>query len=180
MLGWLCSVTVIACLWCFNWKLFLSTAVGIGLMSFCYVLQNSHWQRYCEKWQAFLIGSNRQLILAVSGGAVGSFCTYVAASIWADTENQWLATGTIMQGFASLSTLGILLWSLKQNKGSALENKVDNVLSELSHQEPLKRLVAIRKLTRLLISSSLASDHYAQSIEYFQLMLSLSRIKILE
>lgn len=172
MLGWLCSLTIIACLWCFNWKLFLATAVGIGLMSFCYVLQNFHWQRYWEKWQTFLAGSNRQLILAVGSGAIGSFCTYTAASIWADTENQWLATGAIMQGFASLSTLGILLWSLRQNKGSAIENEVDHLLSELSHQEPLKRLVAIRKLTRLLINKSLASDYYSQSIEYFQLMLA--------
>ena len=163
---------VIALLWYLNWKLFLATSVGIGLMSLCYLLQNLYWQNYCQKWQSFLTGSNRQLILAVGSGATASFCTYLAASVWADAENQWLATGSILQGFASLSTLLVLLWSLWQKKDNKTENKLDNLLEDLSHPEPLKRLVAIRQLTRLLISNSLSSDHYSQSIEYFHLMLS--------
>ena len=165
-------MVVIALLWWLNWKLFLATSVGIGLMSLCYLLQNPYWQSYCKKWQGFLIGSNRQLILAVGSGATASFCTYLAASVWADAENQWLATGSIVQGFASLSTLSVLIWSIWQKKDGTVETKLDSLLEDLSHHEPLKRLVAIRQLTRLLISNSLSSDHYSQSIEYFYLMLS--------
>ena len=172
MVGWLCCLAIVALLWCLNWKLFLATAVGIGLMSFCYLLQNPYWQGYCKKWQSFLVGSNRQLILAVGTGAAGSFCTYLAASVWADAENQWLATGAILQGLVSLSTLSILLWYGWQKKDSGMETKIDSLLTDLTHQEPLRRLVAIRQLTRLLITKSLSSDHYSQSIEYFHLMLS--------
>ncbi len=165
-------MVIVALLWYLNWKLFLATSVGIGLMSLCYLLQNPYWQSYCKKWQSFLTGSNRQLILAVGSGATASFCTYLAASVWADAENQWLATGSIVQGFASLSTLSVLLWSLWQKKDNTAETKLDSLLEDLSHHEPLKRLVAIRQLTRLLISNSLSSDYYSQSIEYFHLMLS--------
>ena len=163
---------IFALLWWMNPKLFLATSVGIGLMSLCYLLQNSHWQRYCQKLQNFLVGSNRQLILAVGTGATGAFCTYLAASVWADAENQWLATGAILQGFASLTTLGLLLWSLWGRKNSSTEAKLDRLLVDLSNSDRLKRLVAIRQLTRLLVSNRVSAEHYQQTIEYYRLMLS--------
>jgi low affinity Fe/Cu permease len=165
-------LSVFALLWWLNWKLFLATSVGIGAMSSCYLFQNSHWQNYCRQWRNFLVGSNRQLTLAVGTGASGAFCTYLAASIWTDAENQWLATGTILQGFMSLTTLIVLLWSLRGKKANSLDAKLDQLLVDLSDRDRLKRLVAIRQLTRLLISERLTADHYQQSIEYYRLMLS--------
>ena len=170
--GWAFCLLVFALLWLFNWKLFLATSVGIGLMSGCYLLQNPHWQRYCQKWQRFLVGSNRQLILSVSGGATGAFCTYLAASVWADADNQWLATGAIVQGFASLMTLALLVWSLWGKKAASLETKLERLLADLSHSSHLRRLVAIRQLTRLVKTNRLDSEYYWQVIEYYRLMLS--------
>jgi hypothetical protein len=165
-------LAVFALLWWMNWKLFLSTSMGIGAMSACYLAQNSHWQSYCRQWRNFLVGSNRQLTLAVGTGASAAFCTYLAASIWADADNQWLATGNILQGFVSLTTLICLLWSLRGKKASSLEAKLDQLLIDLSDRDRLKRLVAIRQLTRLLISNRLSAEYYEQSIEYYRLMLS--------
>lgn len=165
-----CLVFVL--LWWVNWKLFLATSVGIGLMSCCYLLQNSHWLRYWQKWRSLIVGSNRQLVLAVGAGSSGAFCTYLAASVWADADNQWLATGSILQGLVSLTTLGLLLWSLRGKQASSLEAKLDLLLGDLSHGDRLKRLIAIRQLTRLLISNRLSATHYSQTLEYFYLMLS--------
>ncbi|MGF1591324.1 MAG: ATP synthase subunit I [Pleurocapsa sp.] len=163
---------VFALLWWMNWKLFLATTFGIGLMSLCYLWQNSHFSRYCQQWRDFFVGSNRQLILTVGTGAFGAFCTYLAASVWADAENQWLATGAILQGCASLTTLALLVWSLWGPKANSLEAKLDRLIEDLSHSDRLKRLVAIRQLTRLLVTNRLSSEHYCQSIEYYHLMLS--------
>lgn len=163
---------VFAFLWWMNWKLFLATTVGIALMSFCYLAQNSHWQRYWQKWRDFLVGSNRQLALAVGAGASGAFCTYLAASVWADADNRWLATGSILQGLASLTTLALLLRSLGNQKTASVENKLEQLLADLSHGDRLKRLVAIRQLTRLLSSKRLSGEHYYQTLEYYHLMLS--------
>ena len=165
-------LVVFALLWWLNWKLFLATTVGIILMSGCYLLQNSHWQRYYQKWQNFFVGSNRQLVLAVTIGASGAFCTYLAASVWTDAENQWLATGSILQGVVSLTTLALLWWSLRGQQATTMEAKLDQLLADLSHSDRLKRLVAIRQLTRLLVSNRLSPEHYGQSIEYYRLMLS--------
>ena len=162
---------VFALLWWMNWKLLLSTTVGIGSMSLCYLAQNSHWQRYCQQWRSFLVGSNRQLAIAVGAGASGAFCTYLASSVWADAENRWLATGSILQGSISLVTLALLLWSLR-SRTSSQETKLDRLLEDLSHSDRLKRLVAIRQITRLLVTNRLPSDHYYQTVEYFHLMLS--------
>ncbi|MEM8721978.1 MAG: ATP synthase subunit I [Cyanobacteria bacterium P01_G01_bin.39] len=170
--GWILGLVTVALLWWLNWKLFLATTVGIGLMSGCYLLQNSHWQRYWQKLQGMLVGSNRQLAVAVGTGASGAFCTYLAASVWADAENQWLATGSILQGIVSLSTLALLWWSLRGKKTRSIEAKLEQLLADLSNSDRLKRLVAIRQLTRLLISNRLPADYYWQSIEYYRLMLT--------
>ena len=42
---------------------------------------------------------------------------------------------------------------------------------DLSDRDRLKRLVAIRQLTRLLVNNRLSAEHYQQSIEYYRLML---------
>ena len=169
--GWLCCLAIATLLWSLNWKLFLATVAGIGSMCGCYLWQNPYWQRYCKQWQKFLVGSSRQLMLAVGSGGTGAFLVYMAASIWADADNQWLATGAILQGCTSLLTLLVLLWSLGQKNNNA-EAKFDRLVDDLGHSNSLKRLVAIRKLTRLLHDNSLGSSQYAQSLEYFYLMLS--------
>ncbi|MDJ0572963.1 MAG: ATP synthase subunit I [Pleurocapsa sp. MO_192.B19] len=178
--GWAFCSLVVVLMWWLNWKLFLATSVGMGLMSLSHLLRNSHWQRYCQQWQSFLTGSNSQLILAVSSGAIGAFFTYLAASVWTDSENQWLATGAILQVFTSLMTLAILLWFLWHQKRNTIESKLDQLLADLSHSDALKRLVAIRKLTRLLVSNSLSSEYYWQSIEYYHLMLSQPQVPIVK
>ena len=178
--GWLCCLVFVALLWVLNWKLFLATFAGIGLMSLCYLLQNPYWQRYCQQWQRFLVGFNRQLVFAVGSGATGAFCTYLAASVWANAENQWLATGFILQGLVSLTTLLVLLRFLGHKKENTAEAKLERLLEDLSHSNSLKRLVAVRQLTRLLISNRFASDLYSQSIEYFYLMLSEPQLPVVK
>lgn len=176
--GWTIFLVIFATCWLLNWKLFLATSVGILLMASSYVVQNSHWQRYFRQWQRFLTGTNRQLLLSVIGGAVGAFCTYLAASVWIDTENQWLATGAIVQGLATLSTLGILGWSVWGQKAANLEAKMEDTLIDLSHSNSLKRLIAIRQLTRILKNNRLHPEYYWQAIEYFRLMLAEPQVQM--
>ncbi|BAZ44661.1 hypothetical protein NIES4102_16730 [Chondrocystis sp. NIES-4102] len=147
-------------------------------MTWCYLLQNSHWQSYWQKWQKILVGSNRQLLIAVSSGAIAAFGTYLAAIIWTNAENQWLATGAIIQGIVSLTTLILLVWSLWGRKTSTEEAKLEGLLIDLGSDNPLKRLIAIRQLTRLIMRHYLASDYYWQTLEYYRLMLSQPQTSI--
>ncbi len=173
---WIVISFAIALMWWWHWKLLLATVVGIGLMSLSYFWQSRSWQKYCVRWKRFLTGLNRRLVMAVASGGVGGFSTYLAASVWADAENRWLTTGLILQGFASVITLGLLIAYLWQGKHHQQEFQVDKLLDNLTHQDPLKRLIAIRQLTRLLKNNYLSEEYYWQAIEYYQLMLTIPQV----
>lgn len=165
------SLGIIA-LWWWHWKLLLATVVGIGLMSVTYLFQSRSWHKKLNQWQRFLTGLNRRLTVAVVSGGLGGFSTYLAASIWADAENRWLATGLILQGLASVATLGLLIGYLRQGQRHSQAARVDKLLESLTCSDPLKCLIAIRQLTRLLKNNNLPEEYYEQASEYFQLMLS--------
>ncbi|MGF1540099.1 MAG: ATP synthase subunit I [Pleurocapsa sp.] len=173
---WIVISLAIALMWWWHWKLLLATIVGIGLMSLSYLLPSRSWQKYCVRWQRYLTGLNRRLVTAVASGGVGGFSTYLAASIWADAENRWLTTGLILQGFATVITLGLLIGYLWQGKQHSQEFKVDKLLDNLTDREPVKRLIAIRQLTRLLKNNYLSEEYYWQAIEYYQLMLATPQV----
>ena len=170
----------IALMWLWNWKLLLATVIGIGLMLSSYSIQNHTWQqyrkKYWQKWQRFLTGSNRQLTIAVGTGSMGGFGTYLTASILADSENPWLTGGLILQGFGTLTTLVLLVWYLFKSKQQSTETTIEKLIGDLTHADPLKRLIAIRQLTRLVRNNNLSPEYYRQSIEYYRLMLSQPQV----
>lgn len=160
----------ITLLWWWNWKLLLATSVGILLMLLVYTFKKQPWQRFYRRWKSFLTGYNRRLVLAVGSGSLGAFITYMTASIWADSENHWLATGSILQGLATLVTLFLLGWRIKQDRCS--ETKFEQLLLDLTAVDPLKRLIVIRQLTRLAKNNRLSREQSLQLVEYFYLMLN--------
>ncbi len=165
----------IGLLWWWNWKLLLATVGGMGLMLLAYSLQTNHWQQYWLKWQRFLTGSPGKLAIAVGTGGIGAFSTYLATSIWVDTENRWLATGLILQGLGTFITVGLLIWQISSHRASASVAKFEQLLADLTHPESLKRLIAIHRLTRLAVHHRLSSTEEVQLKEYFCLMLSQSQ-----
>lgn len=157
-------------LWWWNWKLLLATSVGIMLMLLVYTCKKQHWQKFYRRWQGLFTGYNRKLALAVVSGSMGAFVTYMTASIWADSENPWLATGAILQGLGTIVTLFLLGWQLKRDRCS--ETKFDQLLLELTAVDPLKRLIVIRQLTSLVMRNRLSREQRLQLVEYFYLMLA--------
>lgn len=138
-------------------------------MVLVYLVQGGNWQVHWYHWRRFLTGSNRQLGIAVGSGGIGALSTYIAASIWADSENRWLATSTILQGFGTLIIILLLLWHILTIRANRDEYQLEELLQDLTAQEPLKRLIAVRQLTHLVNNSGL-SRH--ELLEYFRLMLS--------
>ncbi|WP_150109047.1 ATP synthase subunit I [Stanieria cyanosphaera] len=164
----------IGLLWWWNWKLLLATVGGMGLMLLAYSLQTNHWQQSWFKWQRFLTGSQGKLAIAVGTGGIGAFTTYLATSIWADTENRWLATGLILQGLGTFITVGLLIWQISSHRAIATITKFEQLLADLTASDSLKRLIAIHRLTRLARHHRLSSAEESQLKEYFCLMLSQS------
>lgn len=173
---WLLMSAAVAVMCWWNWKIFLATVIGISVMWLMYQAQQNTWQHYWAKLQHTLRGSNLKLAIAVLSGGIGGFGTYLAASIWTDSENRWLATGSILQGFASLLTLVLLVGNWWQGNQRSSQAKFDRLLLDLSDREALKKSIAIHQLTALALENRFDRERRWQLIEYYRLMLAQPQI----
>jgi hypothetical protein len=154
-----------------NPKLILSTGVGVVLMLAVYRLQDWDWSKVRLLSRQIIKSSNGKLIVAVGGGSLGALTTYMAAEIWTEVENSWLALGTIIEGVATLSSLGLLTWYLLGQQEQTRKQDFDRWLDDLTAAESLKRLIAVRQLTELVNQGRISVNHKIQVREFFQIML---------
>jgi hypothetical protein len=171
-IGWLIAALGVAVMLLWNWKLVLATVAGVGLMLLVYFILGWNWQAYWSHWRQFFTGSQGKLTVAVGSGGLAALSTYIAASIWADSENRWLATGTILQGFGTVFTLLVLIWHVISDRGQRDEEKFEHLLQDLTTADPLKRLIAVRQLSNLANKPRLHQVYQPQLVEYFCLLLS--------
>jgi len=155
-----------------NWKLLLATVVGILVMVLVYWMQEWNWQVHWSDLRRFLKGSNRQLTLAACSGSVATLSTYMAVSIWIDSDSPWIAAGAILQGLGTLFTLILLAWQIISWQVSRQEAQVDQLLTDLTDIDPLKRIIAVRQLTRLLTHAQLDQATQRTVADYLRLLLS--------
>lgn len=171
--SWLFILGGVALMFLWNWMLLLATVTGVGMMLLVYLIPS--WQAYWLNWQKYFTRLNRKLTLAVSSGGGAAFAIYMAASIWVDTENPWLAAGIIIQFLATIITLALLLWHITTHQNTRHEVKYDELLQDLTNIDPLKRLIAVRQLTNLVTNTRLSNTRPVSLLEYFRLMLSVEQ-----
>lgn len=163
-------------LWWWNWQLLVATGFAIGLMWLTYGMSPKQWRKLWERTVALVAGSNRnsnrKLVFAVVSGSLGGAIAYLMTAIWADTENHWLATGSILQGFGTLITLILLGWQINRESSYRHDTKFEQLLVDLTTSDSLKRLIAIRQLTNLVQKKALEREQRLQLIEYFYFMLA--------
>ncbi len=155
-----------------NPKLILSTGVGVGLMLLIYRLQDWDWSKVKLSIGQIIKSSNGRLSVAVGGGGLGALTTYTAAEIWAEVDNSWLAFSSIVQGIATLGSLGLLMWYVWGQQERTKKQDFERWLDDLTAQESLKRLIAIRRLTELIDRASLSPVNEIHVREFFGIMLT--------
>lgn len=163
-----------------NEKLLLATISGTGIMFVVYQWQELNWQKYFVEYIKILTGSQKKFILAVSSGGVISVTTYMTAVIWTDSENSWLAAGTILQGLISVITLGLLGWQVFQQKSPQNKSEFEQFLIDLSSTSSLKRLIAVRYFKQLIKNNRLNLAQAKDLEEYFLLMLKIESEPIIK
>ncbi|HIK28752.1 MAG TPA: hypothetical protein IGR89_11905 [Oscillatoriaceae cyanobacterium M7585_C2015_266] len=159
-------------LWIWNGKLLIATSTGVLVMLAVYSLQGRKWQRLRAQLSHILSGSNRQITLAVSSGGFATLSTYIAISLWMESENHWIATAAILQGLGVMATFSLLVWHVFSHQSSRDEKTFDNLVADLSDTDSLKRLIAVRQLTRLVRAGRADSSQQRAALDYFRLMLS--------
>jgi hypothetical protein len=168
---WLLAAIAVSLLLAWNWKLVLATAAGAGSMVLAYSLLEADWHTWWQRWQHFCQGSQGKFSLAVGSGGLAALSTYIATSIWSEAENRWLAVGTLLQGLTSLLTLLLLAWHAFNQGERHHENKFERLLVGLTADDSLKRLIAVRQLTKFANKTRFSPVYQAQLQEYFRLLL---------
>lgn len=170
--GVLGLLTIIVAMLLWNWKLLLALLIGIGVMLSVYSMHKWDWQQRWSQMQGLINTPNRQLILAVSSGGIATFTTYIAAAIWFDSNSPWIAAGVIFQGLGTLLTLILLVSQIVNFYGIRQEDQLDRLLDNLTQTDPLKRLVAVRQLTKLVSRKRVDAGVKQNVIECLQLLLT--------
>lgn len=152
-------------------KLVLATGAGAAIMFAVYLMQAGKWQPWA-KLPKLLNGVNRQLALAVGAGGVATLGTYMAAAIWVDSGSPWIALGETMQGVGILAILGLLGWQSWQRHHDRDEAYFNQLLADLTHRDPLKRLIAVRQINHLVAERRLEPGCDRTVADSFRLMLS--------
>lgn len=168
--GWLLVATGTTALLFWNGRLVLATSVGIAVMMLVYLLHD--WRpKAPSQLRTLMQGWNQPLALAIVAGGVGTFTTYLAASILAESESAWIALGALLQGAGTLSVLVLLVWQMLNRQAARDRVHYHQWLADLTHADPLKRLIAVRQLTSTAPDSTDSLDRRA-IIDYFRLLLS--------
>lgn len=170
--GLLGFLTIVVAMLLWNWKLLLALGVGIGVMVLAYSMQKWNWQGYWFQIHRFVTGSNSRLALAVGSGGIATVSTYMAAAIWVDSNSPWIAAGVIVQGVGMLLTLISLVWQIFSLYGNRQEDQLDQLLVNLTEKEPLKRLIAVRQLTKFITRKRVDASVQQDVIECLRLLLS--------
>jgi hypothetical protein len=170
--GILSFLTVIVAMLLWNWKLLLALVAGVGVMLLVYSMQKWDWQRHLSEIWQLLNSPNSRLALAVGSGGMATLSTYMAAAIWVESDNSWIAAGAIFQGFATLLILVLLMWQILSFYGHKEQNNLEQLLVNLTATDPLKRLIAIRRLTKIIASEKVDSQVQQEVVQCLQLLLT--------
>ncbi|MEB3338346.1 MAG: hypothetical protein VKJ46_12845, partial [Leptolyngbyaceae bacterium] len=169
---WLLGVAGAGALLLWNWRLVLAIASGILVMTLAQALQVWNWQPGWSRLRRLFSSTNRPLVMVVGSGAITTFSSYMALAIWADSGSFWIALGMTLQGMGTLAVLGIGLGQLMGRPAHRKDLAFGDRLSHLTDANPLKRLIAVRQMTRLVSSAALEPQQCLEIADCFRLMLS--------
>ncbi|MDX2232048.1 MAG: hypothetical protein NW220_20600 [Leptolyngbyaceae cyanobacterium bins.349] len=132
---------------CWDGRLFLATGTGIGVMGLVYLMHDWQPTLNLSALQKGLDGWNQPFLVAAGAGAIATFLTYLAASVWVDAPTRWIASGAILQSMATLVVLLLLITQMLNQQDRRDLIPYNKFVSDLVNDDPLKRLIAVRQLT---------------------------------
>ena len=165
-------LTFVVAMWQWNWKLLFASSIAIGTMMLVYSMQEWNWQQFWCEVRKFSSSPNRRLALAVISGGIAAVSTYMAFSIWVDSDSRWIAFGAILQGLGTLLILILLVWQIIALYGDREDEYIEQLLSQLIDPNPLKRLIAVRRLDKIVKGDRVNPVIKKNVAQHFGLLLS--------
>jgi len=153
-----------------NGRLVLATGVGVAVMLFL----RHHQSRQIEYPTPLLKQFDRfnnPVSLAIASGGLVSCSTYLAASIWVESSNAWIAIGSLLQGVGTVGAIFLLVRHLLDHQAHSKQPDSADLVNDLTHREPLKRLIAVRQLAAIATDLEESHPQRKELRDYFRLML---------
>ncbi len=169
--GWLLVTGGTIGLLFWNGRLVLATGAGVAVMMLVYLMQDGNWKAPWSEMEKFLQGWNQTFLLAAASGCAATFGIYLAASLWAEVNSPWIATGMLLQQTTTIAALGLLIWQMVNRQESRPTTRLNQILDDLTNSDPLKRLIAVRRITDAIEQQSDRAQK-RQMADYLRVMLS--------
>lgn len=147
--SWLIAFLVLASWAYLDGKLLVSTALGIVVTGLIYRLQGND-QRLWQGWK-------HQLTFLLLSGGLTTFSVYVSTGIWLEAEQPWLASGLLLQNIGLVGIISFLAWQMQLVKAKTPGDDLTVLLDQLTFDDPLKRLIAVRQVRDYVLSGKLSS-----------------------
>ncbi|KAI9133434.1 hypothetical protein [Acaryochloris sp. CCMEE 5410] len=167
---WVVALTSAFCLMVWNGMLLIALSIGIGTS----LLIQQQLATPLFSWSAvvkWLSSSHSTTVIAIGGGLLSLAASYLTLQIWQDTNSFGLAFAILLQGLGLLVVLGLFGWQLlKQEQGHLPTSQLDGWINHLTALDPLKRLIAVRRICRYLESSPFDDIQTQEIREYLQLL----------
>ena len=141
-------------------------------MVLVYSMQRWDWRSHWSEVRKLFNSPNRRLALSVTSGGIATLSTYMAAAIWVDSNSPWIAAGAILQALGTLLTIILLVWQIVSFYSIREEEQLDRLLLTLTEQDPLKRLIALRRLTKFVTNNRIDSSVQQNISECLRLLIS--------
>ena len=167
---WFLTIVVAMLLW--NPKLLFSCGTGVFVMLLVYSMPQWDWSQFWCQVRNFLQTTRGRLVLSVTSGLFACLGTYIAVAICLNSNNMWIAAGAIAQGLASILILILLAWLPMNLYGNQEQLELEQLSEYLLDTDPLKRLIGLRKLTKLATRQQLEPDTKQYIVECLQLLLT--------
>jgi hypothetical protein len=168
---WLLVPVGAAALLYWNGRLVLATSTGIAVMLLIYLMHDWKPNLPTAEIRKLIEGWNQPLALAIVGGGAACLSTYLAASIWANSDSAWIALGSLLQGSGTLAVLLLLAWQILHRQTQHDRVYYHQTLADLTHADPLRRLIAVRHLTSTVPDLSHQPAQQQELADYFRLLL---------
>lgn len=168
--GWLVVATGLSVLLYWNGRLVVATGAGLGVMTLIYLMHDWDLTQPLTEFKKLLHGWNQPLVLAALGGGMATLTTYLAASLWLESSSPTVALAAILQGAGTVTVLILLVWHLLHQQSHRTQTYINQMLTDLAHADPLKRLIAVRQLTDALPEVHRDPVQRRAIAEYFRLM----------
>lgn len=140
-------------LWQTDGPLMVATLSGVGT-----IVLLSRWQRrLLTLWQDLRQQVQQWLhhpfALTVAGGLIACLGTYTLLHVGQHTEDPWLVTALGILGLLLVGVIALLGTIMGQLQQQHQTQQLSQWFADLTHPQPLHRLVAIRQLARVLRNS---------------------------